>query len=74
MLTIALSGLKYKELTQSLTQEEQDRWENIKTTFVKNNKLKGLGNTNDMGQTISQLLDFNAHLNGIQKALLGRLE
>ena len=66
--------LKYKELTQSLTQEEQDRWENIKTTYVKNNKLKGLGNTNEMGQIISQLMDFNAHLNGIQKALLGRLE
>lgn len=62
--------LKYKELTNSLTQEEQERWENIKTTFVKNNKLKGLANTNEMGQIIAQLMDFNGHLNGIQQALL----
>lgn len=61
--------LKYKELTQSLTENEQERWKNIKTTFVKNNKLKGLANTNEMGQIIAQLMDFNAHLGGIQKAL-----
>ena len=33
--------LKYKELSNNLTEAEQERWDIIKTTFVKNNKLKG---------------------------------
>nr|WP_317126920.1 hypothetical protein [Brumimicrobium aurantiacum] len=61
--------LKYKELSQTLTDNEEKRWESIKTTFLKNNKLKGLSNTNEMGQIISQLMDFNNHLSGIQNAL-----
>lgn len=61
--------LKYKELSETLTAEEEKRWEAIKETFLKNNKLKGLSNTNEMGQIISQLMDFNENLGGIQKAL-----
>lgn len=61
--------LKYKELSETLTEEETKRWNSIKTIFVKHNKLKGLGNTNEMGQIISQLMDFNNNLIGIQKAL-----
>jgi hypothetical protein len=62
--------LKYKELTETLSTEEQTRWEEIKKTFVKNNKIKGLGNANEMGQIIAQLMDFNSNLGDIQKALL----
>jgi hypothetical protein len=34
--------LKFKELINSLKDEEQSRWVNIKETFVQNNKLKHL--------------------------------
>jgi len=61
--------LKYKELSNTITEAEKERWSSIKEIFVKNNKLKGLGNTNEMGQIISQLIDFNSNLIGIQKAL-----
>jgi hypothetical protein len=66
--------LKYKELSKTLTSEEEERWNKIKKTFVKNNKIKGLANTNEMGQIIAQLMDFNSNLGDIQKALLGNRE
>jgi len=66
--------LKYKELSKTLTSEEEERWNEIKKTFVKNNKIKGLANTNEMGQIIAQLMDFNSNLGDIQKALLGNRE
>jgi len=61
--------LKYKELAGKITAEESERWETIKTTFVKNNKLKGFGNKNDMGQVLSQMMSFNDSLEGIQEVL-----
>lgn len=61
--------LKYKELSQTMTSEEQQRWEDIKEQFVKNNKLKGFGNANEMGQVLAQMMQFSEHLEGIQKVL-----
>lgn len=61
--------LKYKELADKITPIEKRRWETIKTTFVKNNKLKGFGNKNDMGQVLSQMMSFNDSLEGIQEVL-----
>ncbi len=66
--------LKYKELSDVLTITEQERWDVIKTTFIKNNKLKGLGNKNDMGQILSQMIQFSEHLEGIQEVLKRGLE
>ena len=61
--------LKYKELANTLTEEEQQRWEAIKTTFVKNNKLKGFGNQNEMAHVLSQLMQFSDNLEGIKEVL-----
>ncbi len=63
--------LKYKELVNGMTAEEQARWEEIKETFQKNNKLQGLANQNDMAVVISQLMEFTENLAGIQKAIKG---
>lgn len=61
--------LKYKEITKRINKEEQDRWTSIKETFVKNNKLKGLVNSNEMAQIISQLMEFSDGLKGIEQVL-----
>ena len=61
--------LKYKELANNLSSDEQQRWETIKTTFVKNNKLKGFGNQNEMAQVLSQLMQFSDNLEGIKEVL-----
>ena len=61
--------LKYKELISSLTTEEQERWENIKTIFVKNNKLKGFGDKSEMVQVLNQMMAFTENLEGIKNVL-----
>ncbi len=61
--------LKYKELSDIITQDELVRWETIKTTFIKNNKLKGFGNKNEMAQVLAQMMEFSGHLSGIQEVL-----
>jgi hypothetical protein len=42
--------LKFKEMTGQLSEIEAERWESMKMTFAKNNKLKGFGNQNEMAQ------------------------
>ena len=66
--------LKYKELISSLTTEEQERWENIKTIFVKNNKLKGFGDKSEMVQVLNQMMAFTENLEGIKNVLQEGLE
>ncbi len=66
--------LKFKELTTRLSGKEKLRWEAIKETFIKNNKLKGLDNKNEMAQVLSQMMQFSEHLAGIQKVLKSGLE
>lgn len=61
--------LKFKELGGLLTNEEATRWQTIKETFVKNNKLKGLGDTNEMAQVLTQMIAFSDNLEGIRKVL-----
>ncbi len=61
--------LKYKELIDKLSPEELDRWTTIKDLFIKNNKLKGFGNKNEMAQVLSQMMAFSDHLQGIQEVL-----
>jgi hypothetical protein len=61
--------LKYKELGGLLDVDEKHRWETIKTTFVKNNKLKGFGDTNEMAQVLAQMMQFSENLEGIQNVL-----
>ncbi|MEO2064253.1 MAG: DNA repair ATPase [Christiangramia sp.] len=70
-LTMAAEAnlLKFKELYGTISEEEQARWNNIKETFRKNNKLKGLGSQNEMAQLLSQLMAFSDHLEGIRNVL-----
>lgn len=61
--------LKYKELINKQSPEELERWTTIKDVFVKNNKLKGFGDKNEMAQVLSQMMAFSDHLQGIQEVL-----
>lgn len=61
--------LKYKLLTNTITDEERQRWEEIVTTFQKNNRLKGLGSKSEMAVLVSQLEMFTDNLSGIQDAI-----
>ncbi|MBQ4818748.1 DNA repair ATPase [Aquimarina sp. MMG016] len=66
--------LKYKEMTKTIVKEEIIRWETIKETFIKNNKLKGFGDKNEMAQVLAQMMQFSDHLAGIQDVLKKGLE
>ena len=61
--------LKYKELIGNLQEEEFKRWTAIKETFIKNNKLKGFGDANEMAQLLAQLMQFSDNLEGIKNVL-----
>ena len=61
--------LKFKELSNSLTKEELQRWEDIKVIFAKNNKLNILGGQNQMSQIIAQMADFTDNIEGIKEIL-----
>jgi hypothetical protein len=64
--------LKYRELSGIMTADEKLRWESIKETFVKNNKLKGMGEGN-MAMLLSQVMEFTGHLGDIKGFLKDRL-
>lgn len=61
--------LKLKELADILTDQEQERWQQIKEIFRKNNKFAGIDQSNQSGQVLAQLSEFNDNLQGIIKAL-----
>jgi hypothetical protein len=61
--------LKLKELMQIQTEDEQNRWNEIKTTFMKNKLLKGVGGDDRMAQVIALLSEFSEGLNGIKDVL-----
>lgn len=66
--------LKFKEMTKMLSDEEASRWEDIKVTFLKNNKLKAFGDANNMAQVLSQMTEFTNHIEGIKEILRLGLE
>ncbi|CAM2800287.1 AAA family ATPase [Chryseobacterium flavum] len=61
--------LKLKELIGVLTEEETERWNEIKKTFVKNKTLKGLGENDRMSQIVALLAQFGDGLEGIREVL-----
>ncbi|AZI31755.1 ATP-binding protein [Kaistella carnis] len=61
--------LKFKKMTNMMTSEESDRWDEIKATFLKNNKLKAFGDANNMAQVLSQITEFTDHIEGIKEIL-----
>lgn len=66
--------LKYREIIGALDKAQQNRWHTIKETFMKNNKLKGFGDKNEMAQVLSQMMEFTENLEGIKRALEKGLE
>ncbi|QIY91797.1 DNA repair ATPase [Chryseobacterium gallinarum] len=61
--------LKLKELINTLSEEETERWNEIKKTFIKNKTLKGLGENDRMTQIVALLAQFGEGLEGIKEAL-----
>jgi MoxR-like ATPase len=66
--------LKYKEMTGTLNDKEKERWNSIKDTFIKNNKLKGFENKNEMTQVLQQMMEFTGHIEGIKNILKENLK
>jgi len=64
--------LKFRELNKKLSKEEQTRWAEIKEIFMKQQRLKGYGMGNQMGQMLSQIEDVTKGLEGIREALMKR--
>ncbi|PTB93761.1 AAA family ATPase, partial [Marivirga lumbricoides] len=64
--------LKLAELMDNLDEEKARRWSTIKETFTKNNKIKGLGDSDRMSQIIGQMTLFVEGLENIEKALSKR--
>ncbi|WEK35491.1 MAG: DNA repair ATPase [Candidatus Pseudobacter hemicellulosilyticus] len=61
--------LKLKELAGFLTPEEQDRWEQIRLIFQKNNRFGGLDQADTSGKMLAELSNFGEQLQAIVKAL-----
>lgn len=61
--------LKFKELIATQTETDQERWTSIKETFVKNNKLKGFGDMNNMAQMLSYIDSLTGEVKGIKEAI-----
>jgi hypothetical protein len=61
--------LKLYEMMNLLDETRTNRWVSIKETFVKNNRIRGLGDSDRMAQVIGQMSLFVEGLEGIKKAL-----
>lgn len=61
--------LKFQELTGSLSEQEQERWEQIKWTYRQNVKLRGVGGDDKVGQVIATLNTLNEGLDAIRQAV-----
>ncbi|GHA74760.1 DNA repair ATPase [Pontibacter akesuensis] len=66
--------LKFKELLGLQSEVEAQRWQDIKATFVRNNKLKSFGDGNQVGQVLAQMESITGGLTGIQEVLRGLKE
>ena len=61
--------LKFKELTDLLTDEETSRWADIKRTFQQNVKMRGIASDDKTGQVIATLGNLSDGLDSIRKAM-----
>ncbi|MFK7785644.1 MAG: DNA repair ATPase, partial [Crocinitomicaceae bacterium] len=64
------SLLRFKEIFGSITEEEKQRWETIKKTFVKNNKAKG--SSSGVQSIIEEMQGIAESLKGIDFTISGR--
>lgn len=67
--------LKFKEIIGWINADEKARWEEIKTTFKKNQRFKGVGggDGNHMNQLLTQLASLGDGVEGIKQALENRI-
>lgn len=61
--------LKLKELLGTISEKEKSRWHEIKKTFQKNLKLRGLGDNNQAAQVVAQMQSFSDGLDAIHAAI-----
>ena len=61
--------LKFKQLTNQLSAEEKDRWEDIQQTFKRNLVLGNVAGDDKLGQVIAQLATFSDGLHQIRGAI-----
>ncbi|PWJ44575.1 DNA repair ATPase [Sediminitomix flava] len=62
--------LKFKSMTDRISETEAVRWDEICDTFRKNNKLKGIGGGDQqMAQALLYLAEFAENLGGIKEVL-----
>ena len=61
--------LKFKDMMGWLSEEEVERWSDIKRTFKRNLLLGGTNTDDKMGQVIAQMTTFSEGLYDIRKAL-----
>ena len=61
--------LKFSEINEELNEEQSHRWEEIKAIFIKQQRAKGYGVGNQMGQMMEQVEEIAKGLDGIRKAL-----
>jgi len=66
--------LKFKDINGKIKQEESSRWEEIKTTFKKNQRFRGIGESNQINQLLVQLATLGDGVEGIKNALEKRLK
>ncbi|MBT7402059.1 MAG: hypothetical protein HN774_12895 [Bacteroidetes Order II. Incertae sedis bacterium] len=66
--------LKFRELTGTLSDEESERWKEIKKVYQRN-QLMGQGDPSDpVGRIVAQLTGFSEGLQDIRQSLDGRFE
>ena len=66
--------LKFKELTGLLTDQEKERWDNIRRTFRQNVKMRGISSDDKTGQVIAQLGILSDGLDSIRQAMAAGVE
>ncbi|MCT4587588.1 MAG: DNA repair ATPase [Carboxylicivirga sp.] len=58
--------LKFKEIYGVITEEERTRWTELKDTFARNNKLKGMGKDNQAAHVLVQMEEIAKGVFGIK--------
>ncbi len=62
--------LKFKEMIGTMTATEKDRWDEIVTAFMKQQKMAGYGENNQVGLVVDQMAGISKNLNGIREEML----
>ncbi len=63
--------LKFKELTGLISEQEKDRWEEIKETFQKKQKMLGMQDGDSMAQALLELNSLSENIHAISSKLAG---